>query len=166
MGVGIALEELLALNEQSARCWKAHLDANPALLDLPFDVGGTTDVLNFIRHVWVAELRWSQRLAGLPVAAPEKIPAGPLDALFALHVQAAHIFRDLLAAPEDTWNELFVIDIDFVPEEERAVPRRNVAAHALLHSQRHWAQLATLIPTNDFPWQYRCDLLAGRRAPG
>jgi hypothetical protein len=159
MTAAVTLEELLAWNEQSSRCWKAHLDANPTLLHLPFDVGGTTDVLNFIRHIWVAELRWAQRLAGLPVQDPGRIPAGPLDVLFALHLQATQIFRSLSAAPQEFWNDPFVIDIDFVPAEERAIPRRRVAAHALFHSQRHWAQLATIIPTDGFTWQFRADLL-------
>jgi hypothetical protein len=42
--VGITLEELLAWNEQSAAYWKTHLDANPALLELPCDIGGTANV--------------------------------------------------------------------------------------------------------------------------
>jgi hypothetical protein len=159
MPAAVMLQELLAWNEHSARTWKAHLDANPALLALPFDVGGTTDVLNFIRHIWVAELRWAQRLANVPVADSQALPTGPLEALFAVHLQAAQIFRSLFAAPQDTWNDPFEIDIEFVPVEERAVPRHRVAASALLHSQRHWAQLATIIPTDAFPWQYRCDLL-------
>jgi uncharacterized damage-inducible protein DinB len=159
MTAAVTLEELLAWNEQSSRYWKAHLDANPALLHLPFDVGGTTDVLNFIRHIWVAELRWAQRLAGVPVAASQELPTGPPDALFALHLRAAEIYRHLFTAAEDTWNDSFDIDIDFVPAGERAVSRRRVVAHALLHSQRHWAQLATIIPTDGFPWQFRADLL-------
>jgi hypothetical protein len=84
MSVGISLEELLAWNEQSAAYWKTHLETNPALLELPCDIGGTANVQGFVRHIWGAELRWSQRLAGLPVADREKLPAGPLDALFDL----------------------------------------------------------------------------------
>jgi len=38
--VGISLKELLAWNEEVADFWKAHLDANPHLLELPCDIGG------------------------------------------------------------------------------------------------------------------------------
>ena len=70
MSVGISLEELLAWNEQSAAWWKTHLETNPALLELPSDIGigGPATVQGFVRHIWGADLRWSQRLAGLPVA--------------------------------------------------------------------------------------------------
>ena len=37
--------------------------------------------------------------------------------------------------------------------------RRKVLAHALFHSQRHWAQLATLVRAAGFPSGFRGDLL-------
>jgi hypothetical protein len=56
------------------------------------------------------------------------LPAGPLDALFDLHRQAVAIFRNLLAAPEQTWSDPFVLDFDWVPPEQRTVSRRKIAA--------------------------------------
>jgi uncharacterized damage-inducible protein DinB len=159
MSVGISLEELLAWNEQSAGYWKTHLETNPALLELPCDIGGTTNVQGLVRHIWGAELRWSQRLASLPVADKEKLPAGPLSALFDMHSQAVEIFRKLLAAPEQSWSEPFVLDFDWIPVEERTVSRRKIALHALVHSQRHWAQLATVVRSAGFPSKFRGDLL-------
>src|SRR5208337_1022179 len=103
MSAGITLEELLAWNEQSAAYWKSHLDANPNLLELPCGIGGAANVQAFVRHIWGAELRWSERLAGVNETPREKIPAGPLDALFVLHGRAMEIFRGLLAAPEKAW---------------------------------------------------------------
>ena len=111
----------------------------------------------FVRHIWGVELRWTQRLAGLPVIPREHIPAGPLAALFDLHVQASAIFRGLLDAPEENWNEPFTID--FIPPNSYTVSRRKVAAHMLFHSQRHWAQLATLVRAAGFPSGFKGDLL-------
>jgi uncharacterized damage-inducible protein DinB len=159
MSVGITLEELLAWNEQSAAYWKTHLATNPALLELPCDIGGTANVQGFARHIWGVELRWSQRLAGLPLTDREKLPAGPLDALFDLHRQAIQIFRNVLAAPDETWSEPFVLDVDWLPPEERSVSRRKIALHALFHSQRHYAQLATLVRSAGFPSKFKGDLL-------
>ena len=159
MSVGITLDELLAWNGQSAEYWKAHLDANPALLELPCDIGGVTNVQQFVRHIWGVELRWAQRLASLPASDKEKLPGGPLDVLYDLHLQAAEIFRNLLAAPERTWSDPFILDFDWVPPEERTASRRKIAAHALFHSRRHWAQLATLVRTAGFPSKFRGDLL-------
>jgi len=159
MSAGITLEEMLAWNDQASAYWKAHFDANPNLLDLPCGVGGAAHVQEFVRHIWGAELRWAQRLAGVEETAREKIPVGPLDALFDLHTQAIAIYRGLLAAPEQTWSEPYVLKFDWVPPEQRTVSRRKIAAHAFFHSQRHWAQLATLVRNAGFPSDFRGDLL-------
>jgi uncharacterized damage-inducible protein DinB len=159
MSTGITLEEMLAWNDQASVYWKARLDANPALLQLPCDIGGAANVQEFVRHIWGAELRWAQRLAAEPETPREKIPAGPLDALFDLHLQAVEIYRTLLAAPENTWSDPYVLNFDWVPPEARTASRRKLAAHALFHSQRHWAQLATLVRNAGFPAKFRGDLL-------
>ena len=159
MSVAITLDELLTWNEQSANYWKTHLDANPALLELPCDIGGTHNVQEFVRHIWVVDLLWAQRLASLPVIDREKLPAGPLDAFFDLHLQAVEIFRNLLTAPDATWSDPHVLNFDWVPPEQRTVSRRKIAGHALFHSQRHWAQLATLVRAAGFPSGFRGDLL-------
>ena len=159
MSISITLKELLTWNDEAANFWKTHLDANPGLLELPCGIGGAANVREFVRHIWGAELRWGQRLAATPETPREKIPAGPLDALFDLHRQAVAIFRNLLAAPEQTWSDPYVLNFDWVPPEERTVSRRKIAAHALFHSQRHWAQLATLARNAGFPSKFRGDLL-------
>jgi len=159
MSVGITLDELLAWNEQSANYWKAHLEANPALLQLPCDIGGTQNVQGFVRHIWAGDLLWAHHLAGLPMIDREKLPAGPLDVLFDLHLQAVEIFRNLLAAPESSWSDPLVLDFNRLPPEQRTPSRRKAAAHALFHSQRHWAQLTTLVRSAGFPSAFMGDLL-------
>jgi uncharacterized damage-inducible protein DinB len=158
-GAGISLEELLAWSKESANYWKSHLDANPALLELLCSIGGASNVQEFVRHTWTVDLRWAQRLAGLPVIGRDEAPAGPLDALYDLHLQAVEIFRGLLAGPAESWEEPYILDMDWVPPELRSVSRRKVAAHTFLHSQRHWAQLATLVRSAGFPSKFRGDLL-------
>jgi uncharacterized damage-inducible protein DinB len=156
---GLALEELLSWNEQSSAYWKSHLGAHPNLLELPCGIGGAATVRDLVRHIWGAELRWCERLAGTPETPREKIPAGPLDALFDLHRQAVVIFRNLLAAPESSWSDHYVLKFEWIPPEKRSVSRRKIAAHALLHSQRHWAQLATLVRNAGFPSDFHGDVI-------
>lgn len=159
MSAGISLEELVAWNEHAADYWKTHLEDNPNLLELPCGIGGAATVQELVRHIWGAELRWAQRLAGVPEMPREQTPTGPLDALFDLHRQAVNIFRTLLAAPEASWSGLYELKFDWVPPDQRLVSRRKIAAHALFHSQRHWAQLATLVRNAGFPSTFRGDLL-------
>jgi uncharacterized damage-inducible protein DinB len=159
MSVGITLEELLAWNDETARYWKAYLEANPQVLPLPCDVGPATTVQEFVRHIWAAELRWGQRLAGLPVIAKEQVPEGPLDALFALHLQAVEVYRGLLAASDEAWGKPYVLEFEWIPPEARAVSRRKIALHALFHSLRHWAQLTTLLRQAGFPSGFKGDMI-------
>jgi len=52
-----------------------------------------------------------------------------------------------------------VLDIPGIPPEKRTPSRRKVAGHMLFHSQRHWAQLATLVRAAGFPSGFKGDLL-------
>ena len=74
MTPAITFEELLVWNEESSRFWKAHLERNPALLELPCGIGGAANVQDFVRHIWGVELRWAERLAGVPVKAAKRFP--------------------------------------------------------------------------------------------
>lgn len=159
MSVGISLQELFDWNQESSKFWKGFLDANPQVLPLPCDIGGAATVQEFVGHIWGVELRWGQRLAGLPVTPKENFPTGPLEALFDLHTQADAIFLGLLAAPRATWEQIYVLELNWVPVEKRSMTRRKVALHALFHSQRHWAQLATVVRAAGFPSGFKGDLL-------
>jgi uncharacterized damage-inducible protein DinB len=159
MELGITFEELLAWNDDAAEFWNTHLTANPALLELPCGIGGAANMQDLVAHIWVVELRWGQRLAGLPAIKKEEAPTGPLPALFDLHVKGIDLLRGVLAAPAATWDEPYILTFDWVPPEHRNVSRRKVFAHALFHSQRHWAQLATLVRAAGFPSGFRGDLL-------
>lgn len=159
MTVAISLGELLAWNEESSNFWHVHLAANPGLLELPCDIGGAKSVREFVRHIWCADLRWAQRLAGLPETPREEIPDGPLDALFALHQQAMQIFHKLLSDPTQDWDAGYTLNANWLPAEFRTATRRKVFAHALFHGQRHWAQLATLVRAAGYPSGIRGDLL-------
>jgi len=158
MTPAITLEEILAWNCQSADFWKAHLDGNPMLLQLPCGIGGNADVQAFVRHIWGAELVWSQIIRGLPVTDYDLWPTGPLDALFDLHLSALRNFRSLLDNPETKWEERSVHYPWRRPEAPKPTPRKALA-HVLLHSQRHWAQLSTLVRSAGFPSGFLGDLL-------
>lgn len=155
----VSFEELLAWNDEASAFWKAHLDAHPALLELPCGIGGAENVQAFIRHIWGAELRWAQRLAGLPETPREDVPAGPLEALYDLHSRAAAIFRGILADASHHWDATYSLNVESVPLELRTMSHRKVMAHVLFHGQRHWAQLATLVRAAGYPSGFKGDLL-------
>ncbi len=163
MSVGITLQELLAWSRESSNFWKAHLAANPHLLELPCDIGGTANVQEFVRHIWGVELRWSQRLAGLPVTDREDLPPGPLDALFDLHSQAGGDLSRLAGRARRKLGAALHPRRGLVAAGGAKVSRRKVAVHALFHSQRHWAQLATLVRRQGSPQDSRVTCSSARR---
>jgi uncharacterized damage-inducible protein DinB len=158
MTQGISLEELLAWNEEASAFWRSHFEANSALLQLPCGIGGNTNVQEFVRHIWGAELVWSQIIARLPLTDYDVWPHGPLDALFDLHLSAVRNFHMLLENPNTSWSEQSVDYPWRRPEQPKPTPRKALA-HVLLHSQRHWAQLATLLRSAGFHSAFLGDLL-------
>ena len=158
MTPAITLEELLAWNSQSSDFWNAHLESNPALLQLPCGIGGNADVQAFVRHIWGAELVWSQIVSGQSVTDHDVWPAGPLGALFDLHLSAVRNFRAILDDANTNWNECSV-DYPWRRAEAPKLTPRKALAHVLLHSQRHWAQLSTLVRAAGFPSGFKGDLL-------
>jgi uncharacterized damage-inducible protein DinB len=154
----ISLEELLAWNEESAGFWKAHLDANPALLELPCGVAGTATVHEFVRHIWRVELRWAQRIIGEPQF-DMKGPLAPVEVYFDQHRQAMSIFRTLLDDPAHNWDAIYTLNVDWLPAKFRNMSHRKLVAHTLFHSQRHWAQLSTLVRVAGYPSGFHGDLL-------
>lgn len=160
MTVGISFDELLAWNDESSNWWKTHLEAHPELLAVESGgIGGTKTVQDLVRHIWGAELRWAERLAGEPETPREAVPEGPLEALFELHRQSMALFRRLLDDPRQDWSATFTLDAPWLPKEFQTMSRRKAMGHVLFHAQRHWAQLATRARQAGMPSGFRGDLL-------
>ncbi|HLY42602.1 MAG TPA: DinB family protein [Terracidiphilus sp.] len=159
MTVTISLEELLGWNEESAKFWHQHFAAHSELLALPCDIGGTKTVQEFVRHIWAVELRWAERISGKTETPREQIPEGPLDALFDLHRRGMTILRNLLEDPAKDWDATYTLNVSWLPPEFRTATYRKLCVHALFHSQRHWAQLATLVRAAGNPSGFHGDLL-------
>ena len=162
MTAAITLQELLTWSQEAAKFWKAHFEANPALLELPcaIDDAGVVQVL--VRHIWMADLRWAQFVSGQPMTPRPDLPKSPFSALYGMHEQAAKMFQSLLDDPATDWNETITLAYDWLPADLRNASRRKLMAHALLHSQRHWAQLATLLRNAGFPSNFWGDVIFSR----
>ena len=159
MSVGITFDELLAWNERRPAIGKPTSTPTRLCSNCP----AASAAQPTCRSLSATSGAWS--CAG-PSAWPgsrdarEKIPAGPLDALFDLHRQAVAIFRNAARRARSKPGATLTFSISIgCPPEKRTVSRRKIAAHALFHSQRHWAQLATLVRNAGFPSKFRGDLL-------
>jgi uncharacterized damage-inducible protein DinB len=138
----LTAEETLAWLEKTSTNWRALLEAHPEVLALPCDVMGVSTVGGLLQHIVAVELRYAERLAGLPATDYAAIPFDSVEAVYATHGLAMALFREQLATNVD-WDE----KIEFLTRSMGPMrsSRKSILFHALLHGIRHYAQLATLV---------------------
>jgi uncharacterized damage-inducible protein DinB len=138
----LTAEEILAWNDKTAQGWRKLLTIYPELLTQPCDIAGTKTVAELLQHIVAAQLRYAERLAGLPISDYDAIPFDSVESIYATHDRAAAIFQQLFVSDID-WNE----PMDFTTRTRGALRsnRKTILFHALLHGIRHYAQLASLV---------------------
>jgi uncharacterized damage-inducible protein DinB len=138
----LSAEEILAWNEKTAQGWRQLLTRHPELLTQPCDIAGTKTVAELLRHIVAAQLRYAERLAGLPISDYDAIPFNSVESIYTTHDLSTRIFQQLFASNID-WNE----PIDFTTRTMGSLrsDRKTILFHALLHGIRHYAQLASLV---------------------
>jgi uncharacterized damage-inducible protein DinB len=148
--------ELLAWNERTAQTWCELLEAHPEILNLPCDIYGVKTVAELLQHIVAVEMRYAQRLAGIPETGYDAIPCGSPGELFAAHQAAIQLYRAELAKDQD-WER--TMDFKTISMGVLRSSRKSMLFHANLHSIRHYAQLATLVRQHGFKPAYPMDYL-------
>jgi uncharacterized damage-inducible protein DinB len=151
----LTVQEIIAWNERTSNGWRQLLTSHPELLSVPCDIMGVKTVAELLQHIVAVELRYAQQLANLPVSDYAGIPFDSVESIYATHECAITILQELLASDID-WNaSIEVVTRTMGPV--RSV-RKTILFHALLHSIRHYAQLATLARQHgvkpDWPMDY------------
>jgi len=155
----LSFAEMVEANERETGKWQAWFERQPAeLLDLPLDIALAKDVREFLLHIFAVELRYAERLMNAEVTAYEAHSTGSVRELFAIGEKARAGFRGYLANVTD---EDLAQVLEF-PTRTVGVLRsskRKMFAHAMLHSVRHWAQLATALRENGHGTDWPHDFL-------
>jgi uncharacterized damage-inducible protein DinB len=138
----LTAEDLLAWNDATAESWHALASEHPSLLQIPCDIHNSTTVGQLLQHMVAAELRYAERLSDSPATDYASIPFATADEIFATHQRALEILKNLLLDSEFDWSR--EIEFPTLTAGRRRATRKAVFQHALLHSIRHYAQLATL----------------------
>lgn len=141
--LALSTEELLAWLEHTSAGWRALLTAHPEALDFPCDVREGETVRDLVHHIVAVELRYTERLRGLPATSYDALPRTDAAALYATHDRAMALLRDHVAGDDVPWEE----ELEFVTRSAGTLraTRRVVLVHLAMHSIRHYAQLATLV---------------------
>jgi uncharacterized damage-inducible protein DinB len=137
----LTAEEMIAWNEKTSNGWRRLLAARPELLSLSCDVAGVKTIAELLQHIVAVELRYAQRLGDLPVSDYADIAFDSIEVIYATHDRAIAIFQQLLGSDVE-WNAPIEVATRSMGPL-RSTPKI-ILFHALLHSIRHYAQLATL----------------------
>lgn len=96
-----------------------------------------------IRHIFSAELRYLERIAGLPLTDASSVPVDDPVALFEFGSTGRDRFVNLIETlPPMLW--AVPVEFSLLNATARASPRK-IVLHVLTHEIRHWAQVATLL---------------------
>jgi uncharacterized damage-inducible protein DinB len=153
----VSVENLLTWNETTTQRWRAFFRTHPMQLLLPCDIRNGKNVADTLQHIFVVELRYAQRLAGLPESPYEEIPKHSIDTLLCAHTLAFDLIRNLLADPNYDWSQ--EITFDTITLGRLRASRETILVHLILHGIRHYAQLATLIRHEGFKTDWPMDYL-------
>lgn len=155
----ISFLDLLAANEEEAHRWRLYFEKQPAeVLAIRTEIAKAADVRGLLLHIFAVELRYAERLMDMPVTAYEQLPADSTAGLFGVGERARALFRQFIA--QATANEYAIVQ-EF-PTRSAGVlkaSKRKMLVHALLHSVRHWAQLAVVLREQGHPTDWQHDFL-------
>ncbi len=145
--LALTAEEMLAWNETTANSWRKLTAEHPEVLAIQCDIYGVRTVGQLLQHVVAVETRYAQRLSGAAETPYEAIPFGTSEELFGAHDAAIAGLRAELARDGD-WER--TLDFQTLTLGRMRASRKTLFFHALLHSMRHYAQLATLVRAHGF----------------
>lgn len=153
----LTADELIAWVDRTTEGWRELVVRHPEVLALPCDIRETHRVAELLQHIVAAELRYAERLADLQETAYEAIGMGSAEELFATHMRAMALLRERLQVADFDWDQ----PIDFVTRSagRMRASRRTILVHLLMHSVRHYAQLATLVRQHGIKPEWPMDYL-------
>ncbi len=153
--ISLNLSDLLAYTDWERQQWhtlfQEHGERAWHLHGGPHGDGRFERVGDTVKHIFSAEKRYVERLAGQPLTDMSSMPTD-MEELFQFGQQSRTAFQQLLENfPTQEWD---------VPREFKIlnfainVTPKKIAVHVLMHEIRHWAQIATLLRLNGFKFEF------------
>lgn len=157
---GISFEELLDYHEEQTEQWRELFQKKPFLLKI--DVSPTQTIGDALFHTFTSEYRIAQRLLDETMTQDAEFSRRTVSDLFSIS-EAAHLkMREYVA--QRTQEE--VAEVRKYPSptlgEFEATPKK-MLTHAIIHSIRHWAQVARAIRENGQRAEFSHDPLFSKR---
>jgi uncharacterized damage-inducible protein DinB len=155
---GLSFGELLDYCAEETNKWRDFFHNNRAALDLPSDIAGTKNVREVVLHIVAVQMRYAERLLGLPITEYETLNQKNAAELFALSHKSFEDFRSFAVAANDPdWDG--VLTFPTRTGGTLSASRRKIFIHALLHGVRHWAQLASYLRQQGYQQDWPHDFI-------
>ncbi len=155
----LAFAELLGWVRAETGRWRGWFARQPeAVWAVPVGTGRTATVRDLLFHVYVVDLRYGQRLLGLPVSTYEQEQTATPIAVFDVAAKAHDLLeRFLREATPAEWERIHTFET--ISAGTLTASGRKIVAHTLTHHVRHLAQVATAVRQHGFPSDWGHDLL-------
>ena len=151
-------DQLLAYAEAEDARWYEWFTANPAALDVPFADGRLATIRGLITHIFVVELRYTERLCDTDVTSYDDIHAQSIKDLFDLGANARTTLREYLARMTEA-EAASILTFATMTAGTLTASKHKIASNVFIHAIRHWAQVATTLRTAGFTKQWGHDVL-------
>ncbi|MDB4886049.1 MAG: DinB family protein [Gemmatimonadetes bacterium] len=155
---GLALRELLDYTATENQRWHGWFSDHPSALDASYGNAPLATVRDVVRHVAFVERRYAAILAGYEVPAATGLATDDAARLFAYVDESRRQLESALLQAAEGGLQREVEFMTLTAGKQRASGRK-IAAHALMHGIRHWAQLATVLRERGHPTDWPHDLL-------
>jgi uncharacterized damage-inducible protein DinB len=153
---GISFEALLSYDEEETERWRQWFSKRPHLLKV--EASPTQLISDLIFHLFAAELRVAQRLLGEAMTPDRELNRARVDDLFDIGRSAREKLRNVLSSiSEEDFNTPKKYPSPTLGEFE-ASPAK-LLTHALVHSIRHWGQVATILRSHGHRADWSHDVL-------
>ena len=156
MALGISFEDLLRYEEEQLEKWRELFAKRPHLLQL--EASPTENVAGLLFHIFVAEHHSAQRLLGEAMIPKTEFRQTTVDELFSIATQAHSKMRQFLARTDSVSLEELRTYPSHTLGQFTATPKK-LLMHALVHSIRHWAQVARILRENGQRADFSHDVL-------
>jgi uncharacterized damage-inducible protein DinB len=155
--VVFSIDEWIRANAAETRHWQQWFRQHPQALDAPTDIAQAGKVRDLVLHIVAVDQRYSERLCGKEVTPYEQMPT-EVDALFA---RADETFDQLRKYAQQAQQDDLRCEIEFATRSAGTLKatKRKILIHTLMHSVRHWAQLATALRKAGYKTDWPHDLL-------
>ncbi len=156
---GISFLELLGYEEEEVERWRHWFQKQTQkVLEVPIGEGETATVRGLLVHIFNVEQRYADRLLGLPPTPYESLRTSSLEQIFEIGAAAREKLRRFLArATEEEFAR--VVTFETRSAGTPSASKRKIAAHAILHGVRHWAQIATALRQRGYRQDWQHDFL-------